>query len=166
MTTMRLRAALTVAAICGALLPAGPLAAQTGPCAASPLELARAVTTARTPALAPAQQSLFAAAVGALRQGKSAEAGRQLGALLRTSPALATHAGLCALVHAAVRQGTLERDPRARGYLQALARTGTGGTAQDTGKASQECQQAVTTIANIQKAVHDDALKIIGNLRA
>ncbi len=166
---------IVVATSLGSFVPVfgGAVAGQQGPCAASPGELARAVTAARAPTLPAAQLRVFAAAVAALRRGDTGEAGRQLGALVRSNPALARGGGLCALIHAAVRQGTLERDSRARAGMDALALAAGRAFADSSQqaryqlqKASQDYQQAVSAIAAIQKSIYDDAMKIIGNLRS
>ena len=97
----------------GALLCAGAAAGQ-GSCTLQAGPLARALVAARPPAgLAAAQQTVYAAAVAALRRGDGAGAAHQLVALARTKPSFARGDQRCALIFAAVRQGAVEPD-RAR----------------------------------------------------
>ncbi len=154
----------------GAAFSGSALSAPQGPCAADPGELARAIIDARPPALA-AAHPLFLSAVRALHRGDSREAGRQLGALVRAIPTLALAGGLCALIHAAVRQGTLKRDAHALAGLRTLAQARTSADAGQLAQYAlqecyQDCQQAVSTIAAIEKSLHDDAMTAINNVKS
>ncbi len=156
-----------------AVVAAGPLAGQQGPCARGPGELARAVMSVRAPAgLSPAQQQLYGGVVTELRAGNTRAASSQFRALIRSNPALARGNGLCTLLHAAVRQGTLEANPRALAHMRALA--GAAQRAQDDTqmasldlqRLSQDLQREVATIATIQKTLHDSAMAVLENLKS
>ena len=162
-------AALALVAIAGAR----PLAAQNGPCARAPGELARAVMSVRAPAgFSPTQQQLYGGVVTELRAGNTAAASLAFRELIRSNPALARGAGLCTLLHAAVRQGTLEADPGALERMRALAVAAqrSGDDAQlanlDLQRLSQDLQREVSTIATIQKTLHDSAMAVLENLKS
>jgi hypothetical protein len=158
-----------------ALAFAGPaaLAAQQGPCARDPGELARAVMSVRAPAgFSPAQQQLYGGVVTELRAGNTAAASSQFRALIRSNPALARGAGLCTLLDAAVRQGTLEADPRALARMRALANAAQRARDDsqlanlDLQRLSQDLQREVSTIATIQRTLHDSAMAVLENLKS
>ena len=163
---MVVRGLIVAAALLGSAYPvSGQLT-----CPASGADLVRAVTSAPGLSLTPEQQAVFDRLVAAVRAGNRTAQQQELSSLLRLRSGATQPADACALVLRAIRLGKVDSDPRMvtalrPGRAGATTTTSTGGAAPTTSTAS-AYDNAVQTIASIQRQIWEDALKILANLRA